>query len=121
MSGKLQREKAGNDYPQRGHIYWVKLDPSVGTETKKTRPGLIVSNNTGNKVSSRVIAAPITSASKRVYPFEVEIETDGQKSKVMLDQIRVLDKKRLGRKIGMLSEEKMKEVNKALKLVLSLG
>ena len=39
----------------------------------------------------------------------------------MLDQIRVLDKKRLGRKIGMLSEEKMKEVNKALKLVLSLG
>ena len=57
-------------FPKRGEVYWVKLDPTVGSETKKTRPGVVVSNDSGNEYSSRVILAPITSQSKKVYPFE---------------------------------------------------
>ena len=107
-------------FPRRGEIYWVKLDPAIGTETKKTRSSLIVSNDVGNEVSSRVIVAPITSKTNKVYPFEAEIEFNQKQCKVMLDQIRVIDKRRLGGKIIELSNTEMKDVNASLKLVLGL-
>lgn len=107
-------------FPRRGEVYWVRLDPAIGTETKKTRPALIVSNDIGNEASTRVIVAPITSQSGKIYPFETEIEINNNKNKVMLDQIRVVDKRRLGNRITELSESKMREIDKPLKLVLAL-
>lgn len=109
------------EFPKRGSVYWVKLDPAIGTETKKTRPGLIVSNDEGNEISSRVIVAPITSSTNKIYPFEVELETDEVQGKAMLDQIRAVDKRRLGKKITFIPSHKIKEVDTALKLVLALG
>ncbi len=106
---------------RRGAVYWVNLDPTIGSETKKTRPGVIVSNDAQNMVGTRVIIAPATSVLKKVYPFEILIEMAGKKSKVMLDQIRTVDCQRLGAKIGKLSLDETKELDKALKLVLSLG
>ena len=49
-------------YPRRGDLYWVNLDPVVGTEIAKTRPVVIISNDIGNEFSSRVIVAPLTTA-----------------------------------------------------------
>lgn len=109
-----------SSFPRRGEVYWVRLDPAIGTETKKTRPALIVSNDIGNEVSSRVIVAPITSQTEKVYPFESQISLKGSDSKVMLDQIRVVDKRRLGEKMTDLSASEMREVDNALKLVLAL-
>jgi len=106
---------------RRGAIYWVNLDPTIGSEVKKTRPGVIVSNDAQNMVGRRVVIAPVTSVLKKVYPFEVLVDIAGKKSKIMLDQIRTVDCQRLGEKIGKLSMEEIDELDKALKLVLSLG
>jgi mRNA interferase MazF len=112
-------------FPRRGEIYWVNLDPTVGTEIAKTRPALVISNDIGNQHAERVIVAPISSQnSNKVYPFEVLIpQGEGglrQASKVLLDQIRTLDKRRLGNRIGRLSNDRMLEVDQAIRLSLSV-
>ncbi len=106
--------------PKRSEIYWVNLDPTIGSEIKKTRPGLIVSNNIANQFSSRVIVAPITSKAKKIYPFEVGLKLNEKKGKILLDQIRAIDKKRLGKKISTLEPSIIETINKALKLILEL-
>ena len=108
-------------YPQRGEVYWVELDPTVGAEINKTRPAVIVSNNAGNKMSYRVIIAPITSSSARIYPFESGIFLNNKKGKALLDQVRSIDKKRLKKKIGKLDPKTMQSIDKALKIALSLS
>lgn len=111
--------------PHRGEIYWVKLDPTVGTEISKTRPALIISNDVGNQYADRVIVAPISSGNTdKIYPFEVLLPAGeaglGKASKALLDQIRTVDKQRLGSKIGVLSSERMEEVNRAIRRSLAV-
>ena len=108
------------DYPKRGEIYWIALDPTIGTETQKTRPCLILSNNSQNKNGRRVIAAPITSQIKQIYPFESKILLKGRDCKVLLDQIRALDRRRIGKKIITLDLLEMIPVEEALKVALAL-
>jgi mRNA interferase MazF len=111
-------------YPKRGEVYRVKLDPAIGSEISKTRPAVIISNDTGNRYSDRVIVAPLTSKGlDKVYPFEVKVlQEDGvsDASKVLLDQIRTLDKSRLGKQKGELSPNEMAEVDAALRLSLNI-
>src|SRR5215218_9317552 len=100
--------------PQRGELYWANLDPAIGSEIAKTRPALIISNNIGNQYADRVIVAPISSGSLgKIYPFEVLLKAgEGglpKESKILLDQIRTLDKSRLGQQIGTLSSERLEE------------
>jgi mRNA interferase MazF len=114
-----------SSFPRRGELYWVDLDPTVGSEIAKTRPCLIVSNDTGNQYAGRVIVAPLTTGgTDRVYPFEVLVPsgTGGvtQTSKVVLDQIRAVDKRRLGRRIGALDAQLMRGVNRAIRLSLAV-
>lgn len=109
-----------HDYPRRGDIFWIKLDPTIGTETQKTRPCLILSNNSQNKKGYRVIAAPITSKIKHVYPFEATFTLKGRDCKVLLDQIRALDKKRVGQKISSINHLTMIQVEQALMVALAL-
>lgn len=104
--------------PKRGDVYWVNLDPTIGSETKKTRPALIVSNDAQNQAKSRYIIAPITSQIKKLYPFEALIAINDKQSKAMLDQIRAIDARRLGRFITTATTEEIKNVDRALKLVL---
>lgn len=104
----------------RGEIYWVNLDPTVGSETRKTRPGLIISNNSQNQASKRIIIVPLTSVVSKIYPFEVRVSIKGKESKVMLDQLRTIDCQRLGGKFGELNAQEMENVDKVLKFVLAL-
>jgi len=106
---------------KRGEVYWVKLDPTIGTETKKHRPAVILSNNAQNMVGYRFIIAPITSNIAKIFPFDVKINIDGKPSKVMVDQIRTIDKLRLGNKMWELSLGELHEVEAAIRLVLALG
>ena len=93
----------------QGDIYLVNLDPTVHTEIGKTRPGLIISINAMNHQSPRLIVAPITSTTRKIYPFEIFIPrgTTGldKDSKIMVDQLRSLDKKRLVKKIGSIDQK----------------
>lgn len=110
---------------KRGEIWLVSLDPTIGHEIKKTRPSLIIQNDNGNKNSPLTIIAPITSQNlDRVYPIEVllsrgvsGIEKD---SKVLLDQIRTVDKRRLIKRVGRVNEDLIAQVNQALKISLGL-
>ncbi|MCF8130488.1 MAG: type II toxin-antitoxin system PemK/MazF family toxin [Deltaproteobacteria bacterium] len=93
----------------QGDVFLVNLDPTVHAEIGKTRPGMVISVNAMNHNSPRLIIAPITSTTRKVYPFEVFVPggTAGLKkdSKIMLDQLRSLDKKRLHQKIGTLDKK----------------
>lgn len=108
------------EFPKRGDIFWVILDPTLGAETKKTRPCLIVSNNVGNEFSPMVIVAPITSQHSKVYQFETLINVKGKTGKVMPQQVRFIDKTRLGKKIGAITSSEMKMVDEAIKIVFAL-
>lgn len=110
---------------KRGNIHLAALDPAVGREISKTRPVVIVSNNQNNTYSSTVTVLPITSKNTdKVYPFE-SLLADGagnlsKQSKVKADQIRTLDKNRLIKFIGVLSDREMSKIDSAMRIHLAL-
>ncbi len=83
----------------RGEVYWVNLDPTVDTETQKTRPALIVSPDDLNAALPRIIIAPLTSAG-RALGCRPEVIFQKKHARILLDQIRCVDKVRLGKKMG---------------------
>ncbi len=114
-------KKSGNDFPKRGEVYWVSLDPTQGDEIQKIRPALIISNDMGNEHTNLVIVAPITSNHSRVYQAEARVTVGRKKAKIMLQQCRAVDKSRLGKKIEKVEKEVMLDVERALKVVLDLS
>jgi mRNA interferase MazF len=111
---------------RRGEIYLVSLDPTVGSEIKKTRPALIIQNDVGNKYSPLTIVAPITSTARaKKYPTEVNITAKesglDSDSTVLLNQIRTVDTSRIVRKLGALSQAKMREVDEAIRISLAIS
>lgn len=105
----------------RGDIFWVDFDPAKATETKKTRPAIVCSNDIMNQNSLRVVVAPVTSNLNRVYSFEYEIKGHlAIKGKVMLDQLRSIDKSRLKGKIDSLSHEEMREIDLIIRFILGM-
>ena len=95
-------------------IIIVNLDPTIGSEIKKTRPCVIISPDEMNKYLRTVIIAPITSKSKN-YPTRINIEIEGHTDWVVIDQIRTIDKKRIIKKIGSLSKSEKKEIKEIIK------
>lgn len=112
-------------YPQRGEIYLVNFDPTIGSEIQKTRPALILQNNIANEYSPITIVAAITSSSdEKLYPMEVLIKSPegglGKDSTILLNQIRSIDKQRLIRLLGKLTPTRMTQVDKAIQISLGL-
>lgn len=104
---------------KRGDIFWVDFDPAQATEIQKTRPAVVFSHDLLNENYTRIVVAPITSNIKKVYPFEYLIKDHSQvQGKIMLDQIRSIDKSRLGQKICSLPIHEVQEAEKVLKFVL---
>ncbi|MHB1620399.1 MAG: type II toxin-antitoxin system PemK/MazF family toxin [Sulfuricella sp.] len=84
---------------KRGEVYWVNLDPTVGSEVRKRRPAVILSPDEMNRSLPVVIVAPITS-SRKPWPTRVDIRLSGKSGQIMLDQIRAVDKTRLMQRIA---------------------
>ncbi len=110
---------------ERGGIYLAALDPTIGHEISKTRPVLVISNDKNNTFSGTVTVLPITSKSlEKIYPFEVGVEKGKgnlpKDSKIKADQIRTLDKRRLIKTLGALSNIDMVAVEKAVIIHLDL-
>lgn len=78
--------------PRRGDVYWVVLDPVVGTEIRKTRPAVIVSNDSCNRHGTRVVVLPITGHVDSLYPGEALVEVKGKRGRALGDQIRSIDR-----------------------------
>ena len=105
---------------KRGEVWWVEFDPSVGSEIRKKRPAVIVSNNAANRNLARVVVVPLTSKTGRQYPGEAVVTVGGQSSKAMADQIMAADKSRLKDQLGELSKADMLKVEDAIKVHLAL-
>ena len=105
---------------KRGEVWWVEFDPSIGSEIRKTRPAVIVSNDAANRHLARVIVIPMTSNVSRVYPGETIVSVTGQQSKVMADQIMTADKRRLKSQAGVLAKADMAAVDDAIRVQLAL-
>src|SRR5207244_4203779 len=71
----------------RGEVWWVNFDPSVGGEVQKRRPAVIVSNDASNQSLNRVQVIPITSNVGRIYPSEAYVDLNGEARKAMADQL----------------------------------
>ena len=84
---------------RRGEVYWVNLEPTIRTEIRKTRPALVVSPDDMNQALPRVIIAPLTSKGQPLG-CRPELEFDGRPSRILLDQVRCVDKARLTGKMG---------------------
>jgi mRNA interferase MazF len=112
-------------FPKRGDIFLVNFDPTVGSEIQKTRPALIIQNDIGNQYSPITIVAAITSKfDLPPYPTEVVMEAKdsglSQRSAVVLNQIRSVDRQRLIKRIGKASPEVMSRVDRAIQISLGL-
>ena len=105
---------------QRGEAWWVEFDPAIGSEIRKKRPAVIVSNNAANRHLSRVVVVPVTSNTGRQYPGEAIVTVGGQDSKAMADQIMAADKSRLKGRLCVLSKADMLAVEDAIKIHLAL-
>jgi mRNA interferase MazF len=88
----------------RFDVYLVKLDPTVGSEIRKTRPCLVVSPNEANRSIRTLIVAPMTTKGK-AYPTRVSCRFQGKQGLVVLDQIRAVDRARLFKKLGRLNRK----------------
>ena len=105
---------------ERGDVYWVNFEPSLGGEIKKTRPAIVLSNNTANTYLNRVQVVPITSNTDRLYPGEAYVKLNTEKRKAMADQLTTVSKQRLGTKIGFLSDDDLGRVEVAVLLQLGI-
>jgi mRNA interferase MazF len=99
--------------PRRFEIWLIPLDPTRGSEIRKTRPCVVVSPDEMNRHIRTVIVAPMTTAS-RPYPTRVAVRFAGRQGQVALDQIRTVDKARLIRKLGDLPDEAARAVASVL-------
>jgi len=87
---------------KRGEVWLVNLDPTIGSEIKKSRPCVIVSPAELNENLRTVIVAPMTSKGFAA-PFRVPVKHAGTKGLILLDQIRTVDKRRLSKRLGAIS------------------
>jgi mRNA interferase MazF len=106
---------------ERGEVYWVNFDPSMGGEIRKKRPAIVLSNNAANLALNRVQVVPITSKTDRVYPGESLIELGGERRKAMGDQLTTASKLRFGDKLGVLTSGDMARVEAAIAIQLGLN
>jgi mRNA interferase MazF len=111
--------------PKRGEIYVVNFDPTVGAESKKTRPALVLQNDIANRHSPITIVAAITSKYDAIlYPTEVLVKPpEGgltTNAVVLLNQVRFIDKGRLIKRLGLLKPATMQKVDRALQISLGL-
>lgn len=95
-------------------IILVNLDPTIGSEIKKTRPCVVISPNEMNKHLNTIVIAPMTTSSKN-YPTRVEIKQDNKTGWIVLDQIRTIDKQRIIRALGKLTKSDIIEIKSVLK------
>jgi mRNA interferase MazF len=95
-------------------IILVNLDPTLGSEIKKTRPCVIVSPNEINDNLRTVIIAPMTSSSRK-YPTRVKVKHNSQESWIVIDQIRTIDKIRIIKMLGLLTEKEKHECKRVIR------
>ena len=107
---------------KRGEIWWVNLDPTIGSETAKRRPCVILQNDIGNARSDTTMVAPLLKGSKS-YLFVVIVEANvanglDETRGIHLEQMRVVDSQRIDNKLGTLDDKYWSAIDRAVRIVL---
>ncbi|MCL4869267.1 MAG: type II toxin-antitoxin system PemK/MazF family toxin [Anaerolineae bacterium] len=109
---------------KRGDIFSIDFDPVRGSEQGKVRPALVIQNDIGNMYSPTIIVAPISTGENSKFRVNVEIKTPegglANNSLVLLNQIRTVDRSRLGQYWGRLTGETMQKIDRAIEISLGL-
>jgi mRNA interferase MazF len=104
----------------RGEVWWIDFRGALAGEVRKTRPGVIVSNNVANRHLNRVQVVPLSTKVDRLYPSEAAVTVRGKPHKALADQLMTASKNRLGNRVGRLSERDMQEVERVMRIQLGL-
>jgi mRNA interferase MazF len=107
--------------PKRGQIWWINLDPAVGSEIKKRRPCVVVSHDTVNKMRRTPVVVPLSNSSKAHPPVVVAMPSAGPDSVAVVDQIRAVDKQRFITARGFVSTDDLQALEEAIARVLDLS
>jgi mRNA interferase MazF len=108
------------NYPRRGDVYWAELDPAQGAAMQKTRPCVVVTNDIINQRRHTVVIIPLSNTSPKKPPLYVPLPSMGHSSQAVIDQIRVVDKGSIGKKIGSATSVEMQQIEDAIRIVLDL-
>ena len=107
--------------PVRGEIWWVALDPTLGSEIRKTRPCVVISLNVLNERRRTVIVVPLSSSPKASPPILIPITCDGRPTVAVSDQIRAVAKERLRSRLGVVAEDELVVLEDGLRQIMQLG
>ena len=105
---------------KRGEIWWVRIDPTQGSEIKKTRPCVILTHDTLNQLRKTVVVIPLSSAAQAHPPVSIAVQAGGKTATAVIDQIRAVAKHRLESKIGNMQPEALDLIAEALNRILLL-
>lgn len=104
----------------RGDVWWVSLDPTQGAEIKKTRPCVVLTHNTLNKLRKTIIVIPLSSAASPHPPITVPVLCQNREVVAVIDQIRAVAKHRLKSKIETLAQNDLDAIIRALSTILEI-
>lgn len=105
---------------KRGDIWWVSLDPTQGSEINKTRPCVVLTHDTLNRLRRTVIVTPLSMAAKPHPPITVPVTCQGNSAVAVVDQIRAVAKHRLKSRIEALATDELDEICQAVSAILEL-
>jgi mRNA interferase MazF len=104
----------------RGDIYWVDLNPTTGSEIQKVRPCILIGATPINKARHTILVVPLSTSGIPRPPLVISLQCKGKTVVAVCDQLRAVDKSRLGKQIGSLSNQDMELLENGLRQVLSL-
>ena len=104
----------------RGDVWWVALDPGQGSEIKKTRPCVVLTNNTMNRLRKTVVVIPLSTAAKPHPPITVPVNCQGRPAVAVIDQVRAVAKHRLQSRIETLDSKDLDAITRALSTILEI-
>jgi mRNA interferase MazF len=112
--------QGAESFPRRGEVWWVALDPVLGSEIAKTRPCVILGRDVVNHLRRTVVVIPLSSSPDPNPPIQVSVRCGGKPAVAVIDQVRAISKQRLRRREGVLTDLEMRAIGAALQRVLDL-
>src|SRR5579862_9914625 len=106
--------------PRRGEVWWASFDPAIGSEIRKTRPCVVLTNNVLNERRRTLVVVPLSSASRGAPPVAVRVQCEGRSAVAIVDQVRAMARERFLRRIELLSAEHLGAIEDALREILEL-